>query len=68
MACCNLLFWVLAEMAAGWSTVKIANRRESVWVLAGLVGIYLAVPASAGSVTGRQGRPLTLERVRRVTI
>lgn len=42
MACCNLVFWVLAEIAAGWVTGKIAMRREAVWVLAGLLGIYLA--------------------------
>jgi hypothetical protein len=43
MACCNLVFWVLAEIGAGWGAGKIAKRREAVWVLAGLVGIYLAV-------------------------
>ena len=43
MACCNLVFWVLAESGAGWVAGKIATRREAVWVLAGLVGIYLAV-------------------------
>jgi hypothetical protein len=43
MACCNIVFWVLAEIAAGWVAGKIAKRREAVWVLAGLVGIYLAV-------------------------
>jgi hypothetical protein len=42
MACCNLVFWVLAELGAGWGAGKIAKRREAVWVLAGLVGIYLA--------------------------
>jgi hypothetical protein len=42
MACCNLGFWVLTENAAGWAVVKIAKRREAVWVLAGIVGIYLA--------------------------
>jgi hypothetical protein len=41
MACCNLLFWMLAEIGAGWATAKIAKRREAVWVLAGLVAIYL---------------------------
>jgi hypothetical protein len=39
MACCNL---VLTEIGAGWAAGKIAKRREAVWVLAGLVGIYLA--------------------------
>jgi len=43
MACCNLVFWVLAEIGAGWVTGKIAKRRAAVWVLAGLLGIYLAV-------------------------
>jgi hypothetical protein len=43
MACCNLVFWVLAELGAGWVTGKIAKRRQAVWMLAGLVGIYLAV-------------------------
>ena len=43
MACCNLVFWVLAEIGAGWAAGKIAKRRQAVWVLAGLVGIYLAV-------------------------
>jgi hypothetical protein len=42
MACFNLIFWVLAEIAAGWTVGKIAKRREAVWVLAGIVGIYLA--------------------------
>ena len=43
MACCNLVFWVLAEILAGWAAGKIAKRRAAVWVLAGLLGIYLAV-------------------------
>jgi hypothetical protein len=42
MACCNLVFWVLAEIAAGWVTAKIAKRHEAVWVVAALLGIYLA--------------------------
>jgi hypothetical protein len=41
MACCNLIFWLLAETGAGWAAGKIAKRREAVWVLAGLLGIYL---------------------------
>jgi hypothetical protein len=41
MACCNLVFWLLAEIGAGWVTGKIAKRREPVWVIAGLLGIYL---------------------------
>ncbi len=42
MACFNLLFWVLAEIGAGWVAMKIAKRREAVWVLAALLGVYLA--------------------------
>ena len=42
MACCNLVFWLLAETGAGLATMKIAKRREAVWVLAGLIGLYLA--------------------------
>jgi hypothetical protein len=42
MACFLLLFWALAEIGAGWVAMKIAKRREAVWVLAGLLGIYLA--------------------------
>ena len=42
MACFNLVFWVLSEIGAGWTVGKIAKRREAVWVLAGIVGIYLA--------------------------
>jgi hypothetical protein len=43
MAFCNLVLWVLAEIGAGWVAGKIAKRRGAVWVLAGLLGIYLAV-------------------------
>src|SRR5271169_1158870 len=42
MAYCNLLFWFLVELGAGWVAWKIAKRREAVWVLAGLLVIYLA--------------------------
>lgn len=42
MACCNLVLWVLAETGAGWVTGRIASRREATWVLAALVGVYLA--------------------------
>jgi hypothetical protein len=42
MACCNIVFWALTEIGAGWSAGKIAMRREAVWVLAGIVLIYLA--------------------------
>jgi hypothetical protein len=43
MAFCNLVLWVLAEIGAGWVAGKIAKRHGAVWVLAGLLGIYLAV-------------------------
>jgi hypothetical protein len=43
MACCNLVLWALAEIGSGWVPGKIAKRREAVWVLAGLLGIYLSV-------------------------
>src|SRR5215471_977253 len=43
MAWCNLGFWVLAEIGAGWVAAKISMRRKAVWALAGLLGIYLAV-------------------------
>jgi hypothetical protein len=43
MACCNLALWVLAEIAGGWTAARISRRRGAVWVLAGLIGIYLAV-------------------------
>jgi len=43
MAWCNLVIWVMAEIGAGWVAAKISKRREAVWVLAGLLGIYLAV-------------------------
>ena len=43
MALCNLVLWVLAEIGAGWVTAKISKRRGVVWMLAGLLGIYLAL-------------------------
>jgi hypothetical protein len=42
MACFLLLFWALAEVGAGWVAMKTAKHRAAVWVLAGLLGIYLA--------------------------
>jgi hypothetical protein len=41
MACCNLVFWVLAEIGAGWAVAKIAKRREALWILAAVVAVYL---------------------------
>jgi hypothetical protein len=43
MACCTLALWVLAEIGAGWAAARFSKRRGAVWVLAALVGIYLAV-------------------------
>jgi len=42
MGAFNVLFWILAEVAAGWVALLIARRREALWVLAALVGGYLA--------------------------
>jgi hypothetical protein len=39
---CNLVLWVLAEIGGGWVAGKVAKRGGAVWVLAGLLGIYLA--------------------------
>jgi hypothetical protein len=39
----NALFWILAEIFAGWLTVIIAKRREASWVLAALIASYLAL-------------------------
>jgi hypothetical protein len=43
MAFCNLVLWLLAEIAAGWAVGRIAKRQAAVWVLAALLGIYLAM-------------------------
>ena len=43
MACCNLAFWMIADIAAGWVTGRVTKRREMIWTLAILLGIYLAV-------------------------
>jgi hypothetical protein len=42
MAGCNLVLWVLAEIGAGWTGAKISRRAGPVWVLAALIGLYLA--------------------------
>jgi hypothetical protein len=42
MACGNLVLWALAGIGAGWIAGTIARRREAVWALAGLIGLYLA--------------------------
>jgi hypothetical protein len=41
MSLCNALFWVLAEIAAGWIAVVIGRRRESAWILAALLMVFL---------------------------
>ena len=38
----NLLFWLVAEIFAGWLAVVIARRREAAWALAALLGLYMA--------------------------
>ncbi len=43
MASCNLVSWALGGIVAGWVAAKIAKRREAVWVLAALLGVYLAM-------------------------
>jgi hypothetical protein len=42
MAVFNVIFWILAEIAAGWVAMFIARRREALWVLGAIVGGYLA--------------------------
>ena len=42
MSAVNASFWVLAEIVAGWLAVLIAARREAGWVLAAVIGLYLA--------------------------
>jgi hypothetical protein len=41
-AACNIVFWILADIFAGWITLVIAKRREAGWVLAALLTLYLA--------------------------
>ncbi len=51
----QVLFWVLAEIAAGWIAVVIARRRESAWVLAALLMTFVCFMHSLsrmGSVCG----------------
>jgi uncharacterized membrane protein YeaQ/YmgE (transglycosylase-associated protein family) len=42
MSVFNALDWIVAEIVAGWIAVVIARRREASWVLAGVLGAYLA--------------------------
>jgi len=43
MAVCNLVFWIIAEIGAGWAAARIVKRPEPAWVLALLLGIYFVV-------------------------
>ncbi len=42
MSAVNASFWVLAEIVAGGLAVVIAARRQAGWVLAAVIGLYLA--------------------------
>jgi len=42
MSAVNASFWVLAEIVAGALAVLIAARRQAGWVLAAVIGLYLA--------------------------
>src|SRR6185295_12203067 len=42
MSVVNASVWIIAEIAAGALAVLIAARREAGWVLAAIIGIYLA--------------------------
>ena len=42
MSAFNVLFWLLAEIAAGWVAVVISKRREAAWVLAALLMLYMS--------------------------
>jgi hypothetical protein len=42
MGCVNLVFWVIAEILAGWVAMKISRQHKAVWVLAAVLGLYLA--------------------------
>ena len=42
MASFNLVYWLIAAVVAGFVAKKIATRKEAVWVLAGILVLYLA--------------------------
>jgi multisubunit Na+/H+ antiporter MnhB subunit len=42
MSVVNASFWVLSEIVAGALAVLIAARRQAGWVLASVIGLYLA--------------------------
>lgn len=37
MSACGILFWIMADCAAGWICMKIARRMSAAWVLAILI-------------------------------
>jgi uncharacterized membrane protein YeaQ/YmgE (transglycosylase-associated protein family) len=41
MAVCNIVFWIVTEIAAGWIATRIAKRREAGWVLAAMLLVYM---------------------------
>ena len=42
MSVFNALFWLLAEIVAGWVAVVIAKRRKAAWILAALLMLYMS--------------------------
>ena len=70
MAVLNVLFWIVAEITAGYVAMLIARRREALWVLAAIVGGYLAyehlyvewsnIPAWYNLVVAISGAPAVL--------
>jgi hypothetical protein len=42
MSAFNAVDWIAAEVLAGWLAVVIAARREAAWVLAVVIGAYMA--------------------------
>jgi hypothetical protein len=43
MAVCNLIIWFIAAFAAGWLVQNITRRRGAVLVLAGIIGLTMAL-------------------------
>jgi hypothetical protein len=43
MAACNIVFWIVTEIAAGWTATVIAKRREAAWALAAMLLLYMVV-------------------------
>jgi len=38
-----VMFWILAEIFAGWVAVVVARRRQASWILAAPIGLFMAV-------------------------